>query len=66
VAQLDILLTDGTTTVVVPIPANMATVQPGLNPYDTMIATIFKRGYFWNSTLTVAYPTTQIKSVTYT
>jgi hypothetical protein len=64
-AQLDILLTDGSTTVVVAIPPNMATVQPGLHPADTMVATIFKRGYFWDPTQTKAYPVTQIKSIAY-
>jgi hypothetical protein len=63
--QLNILLVDNTTVVSVPIPPNMATVQPGLHPADTMIGTIFRRGYFWNQTATTSYPVTQVKSITY-
>jgi hypothetical protein len=63
--QLNILLIDNTTVVTVAIPANMQSARPGLNPYDTMIATIFRRGYFWNAAQTTACPTSQIKNITY-
>jgi hypothetical protein len=63
--QLNILLTDGTTTIVVPIQSAFATAQPGISAPDTVLGSIFKRGYFWNQAGTTAYPTTQIKSITY-
>jgi hypothetical protein len=63
--QLNILLTDGTTVVTALIPANVATLQPGLNAADQMISTIFRRGYFWNQAQATAYPAGQIKSITY-
>jgi hypothetical protein len=63
--QLNVLLVDGSTVITVAIPANMATLQPGLNPVDSMLDAIFRRGYFWNAAKTTVYPLSQIKSITY-
>jgi hypothetical protein len=63
--QLNVLLIDGSTVIVVPIPPSLALNLPGLSPVDNMVRTIMVRGYFWNVTDTVAYPTSQIKSITW-
>jgi hypothetical protein len=37
----------------------------GLDPVDVTLEQIFRRGYFYNSTRSVAYPIYQIKSITW-
>jgi hypothetical protein len=64
--QLNITLLDGSTVITVPIPPAFAVAQPGLNAADSLLSSIFKRGYFWNGARTTAYSANQIKSVTYT
>jgi hypothetical protein len=63
---LNILLTDNSTVVTVPISAAVRdSSQGGLFGPDVVLSDILRRGYFWNSAHTASYPVSQIKSVTY-
>jgi hypothetical protein len=69
--QLNIVLTGGAGTVIVPIPAGLqsldsgqqASQQTGFSAVDSLIRSIFKSGVF-TDTKGNWYPTSQISSIT--
>ncbi len=67
-SQLNILLTDGTTTVVVPIAAavqSLDAAQAGYFAPDVAVANIMRRRGFWDSTNEIFRPISQIKSISW-
>jgi hypothetical protein len=66
--QLNVLLIDGTTTVVVPITAALQTLDTAQSGYfgpDQAIRNIMRGGGFWDASYTTFRPASQIKSITY-
>lgn len=62
--QLNILLIDGSTTVVVKIPAALQEME-GVSPADVTVRNIVTHRGFYNQNRDTFYPLSQIKSITF-